>query len=96
MVRRARAVPYIMGANITTLGDTLVTAIVIGNPDGIRVVLVELVATTSITLVLVALLYRPLAEMVVRLADWMLEARRRVLGFGLLLFCVPLVLIFAF
>lgn len=91
--RRRQVVPYIMGANITTLGDTLLTAIIIGNPAGIAVVLAELVATTAITLVLVAFLYRPLVETLVALTDWMLCSRYRMLGFVAILVCVPITLI---
>ena len=42
-LRRANTLPYIMGANITTLADTLVAAILLGDQDGVRVV----VAVTS-------------------------------------------------
>ena len=38
-LRRANTLPYIAGANITTLVDTLVAAILLGNQDGVRVVL---------------------------------------------------------
>ena len=45
-VRRSNTLPYIAGANITTLADTLVAAIVIGNQDAVRV---TRVAVTSVT-----------------------------------------------
>lgn len=91
--RRRQVVPYIMGANITTLGDTLLTAVIIGNPSGIAVVLAELVATASITLLLVAFAYRPLVQGVEALTDWMLASRYRMLGFVAVLVCVPLTLV---
>ena len=37
-VRRSNTLPYIAGANITTMVDTLVAAILIGNQDAVRVV----------------------------------------------------------
>lgn len=94
--RRRQVLPYIMGANVTTLGDTLLTAVVIGTPTGIQVVLAELLATMSITLLLLAFLYRPLTERVVQLTDWILRSRRRLGMFVAVLFCVPLLLVQAF
>ena len=91
--RRRHCIPYIMGANITTLGDTLVTAMVIGNPDGVRVVLSELVGIVAITVVLLAFLYGPLTERLVQTTDWILTSRRRLACFVAVLFCVPISLI---
>jgi sodium-dependent phosphate cotransporter len=91
--RRRQTIPYIMGANITTLGDTLLTAVIIGGSDGVEVVLTELVAITAITLLLLVFFYRPLTEALVRFTDWMLSRRRHVVGFCLALFIVPIVLI---
>ena len=84
-----------MGANITTLGDTLVTAYIVGNPDGVRVVLSELVGITLVTLLLLTLLYKPMTERLVRVTDGILASRTRVGVFVATLFCVPLTLIWA-
>lgn len=92
--RRRQVMPYIMGANITTLGDTLLTAIIIGKPAGVHVVLAELVSTTSITLVLLLAFYGPLTRAVVWVTDWLLDHKLRFASFAAALFAIPLGLIF--
>lgn len=94
--KRSQVIAYIMGANITTLGDTLLTAVLIGNSDGVAVVLAELVATTCITLVLMCLFYARVTRGLVRLTDWMLASKYRMLGFVGVLALAPLTLVLAF
>jgi solute carrier family 34 (sodium-dependent phosphate cotransporter) len=59
VVRREFIVPYIMGANITTLGDTLLAAFALDSPAAVRVLLAALLATTAVSLAVLAFLYRP-------------------------------------
>jgi hypothetical protein len=47
-----------MGANITTLGDTMFAAFALDSPAAVRVVLAEVIAAGAISLVLLALAYR--------------------------------------
>ena len=49
-LRRANTLPYIAGANITTLADTLVAAILLGNQDAVRVVVAVTLSVTVWTL----------------------------------------------
>ncbi len=91
--RRRQVMPYIMGANITTLGDTLLTAFLVERPEAIHVVLAELVTITSVTIFLLAFFYRPLQVRVTDLTDWILDRRRRLVGFVGLLFAAPMVLV---
>src|SRR3546814_1899082 len=56
-LKREDTIPYIAGANITTLADTLVAAIVIGNADAVRVVIAEVVGVSAFTLLLLAVAY---------------------------------------
>lgn len=93
--RRRQVMPYILGANITTLGDTLLTAFLVEKPDAVHVVLAELFCITVITVVLLALCYRPLQEWVTRFTDWILDSRTRTTAFIGVLFVVPLLLIIA-
>ena len=94
--RRRQVMPYIMGANITTLGDTLLTAFLVGTPDAVHVVLAELVTITVITLLLLAFAYGFLQVQVTRFTDWILDSRPRLVSFIATLFVVPLLLILAF
>ncbi|MCB0878347.1 MAG: hypothetical protein KDC46_05130 [Thermoleophilia bacterium] len=91
--RRRQVMPYIMGANITTLGDTLLTAFLVENPAAIHVVLAELVTITAVTLVLLTFFYPRLQVQVTRITDWILDERRRLVGFVAFLFITPIVLV---
>jgi solute carrier family 34 (sodium-dependent phosphate cotransporter) len=91
--RRRQVMPYILGANITTLGDTLLVALLLKHPPAVQVVLLELAAITVITVALLALAYRPLQEQVTRATDWILDTRPRLVGFVAMLFATPIVLI---
>lgn len=91
--RRRQVMPYIMGANITTLGDTLLTAFLVENPAAIHVVITELVTITFVTLLLLFFAYGWLQLMVMRVTDWILDKGWRLAGFVGLLFTLPLMLV---
>jgi Na+/phosphate symporter len=94
-VRREQAIPYIAGANITTLADTLVAAMILRNPIGVHVVLAEAIGVAIITLLLLAFLYRPLCRTVIALDDWIVETTPRLVVFVAVLFVLPLALVFS-
>ena len=50
-VKREEALPYIMGANITTLADTLVVAMLQNTPVAAQIVLAEAIGVTIVSLV---------------------------------------------
>jgi hypothetical protein len=87
------ALPYAAGANITTLTDTLVAAILLGNADAVRVVLAILIAVTVWTLVWLGPLYRWVRPVVVRATWGVLGSRRRLAAFTAVLFVVPMILV---
>jgi sodium-dependent phosphate cotransporter len=88
-VDRREAMPYIMGANITTLADTLVAAMILGRPEGVQVVLAEAIAVSIVTIVYLLFLYRPLQSMVMALDEWFLRTTRHMVGFVAGLFVLP-------
>jgi hypothetical protein len=92
-LRRANTLPYIAGANITTLADTLVAAILLGNQDAVRVVAAVTLAVTVWTVFLLAFAYPVLRRVCLGLARQALESRRRLLAFAGVLFIVPVALI---
>ncbi len=92
-LRRANTLPYIAGANITTLADTLVAAILIGNQDAVRVVVAVTAAVTVWTVLLLATVYEPVRSALLAVARIVLGSRRRLAGFVGGLFVIPLVLI---
>jgi hypothetical protein len=94
-IRREEALPYIAGANITTLADTLVAAMILGNPVGVQVVLAEAIGVALVTLVLLALFYRPLQRSVIALDDWIVATTPRLVVFVAGLFLLPVGLLFS-
>lgn len=92
-LRRANTLPYIFGANITTLVDTLVAAILLGNQDAVRVVLAVTLTLTVWTLFLLAFAYPLIRRLCLGIARRALESRQRLLVFAVVLFGVPIGLI---
>ena len=92
-LRRANTLPYIAGANITTLADTLVAAILLGNQDAVRVVIAVTVSVTLWTLVLIGPGYPIVRTVALGSTRWVLESRHRLAGFVAVLFVVPVTLI---
>jgi hypothetical protein len=92
-LRRANTIPYIAGANITTLVDTLVAAILLGNQDGVRVVVAVTASVTVWTLFLLVCCYPLVRRSCLGVARWILASRARLAGFALGLFVVPIALI---
>ena len=92
-LRRANTLPYIAGANITTLADTLVAAVLIGNQDAVRVVVAVTGAVSVWTLLVLAIGYPIVRAALLGVARAVLVSRRRLAGFVGALFLVPLALI---
>jgi hypothetical protein len=92
-IRRANTIPYIMGANITTLADTLVAAILLGNQDGVRVVVAVTLTVTAWTLVLLTFCYPLVRRFCLGVARHALASPARLALFVALLFAVPIGLI---
>jgi len=92
-LRRANTLPYIAGANITTLADTLVAAILLGNLDGVRVVVAVTVTVTVLTVIALTFFYPYLRRLCLGVAGRVLVSRVRLVVFVGVLLAVPLTLI---
>jgi hypothetical protein len=92
-VKRDEALPYIMGANITTLADTLVVAMLQRTPVAAQIVLAEAIGVAAISVLVLAFAYKPVAGGVMRLQDWLLTENRRLAGFVGVIFLVPITLL---
>ena len=88
-VTRRESIPYIMGANITTLADTLVAAMVLGDPGGVRIVLAEAIGVALVSLFILTFLYRPVARGIIALDDWVVRTNLRLWLFVAALFVAP-------
>jgi Na+/phosphate symporter len=92
-LKREDTLPYIAGANITTLADTLVAAMLLGNPDAFRVVLATQLGVGAWTLVLLGLMYPTVRTTCLTVARKALSSRIRLAAFIAVLFSVPLALV---
>ena len=93
-VRRSEMVPYILGANIGTLFDTLIVAFVLETSVGVAIVLLVVGLATLITLVILSV-YEPYSTVIDAGQDRLLENRGFFIGFGVLLIVIPVVLVLA-
>ena len=94
-VKREESIPYIMGANITTLADTLVAAMLLGTAVGVQVVFAQAIAVAIVTIVYLAFFYKPIARFAIGLDDWVVKTNRRLYLFVAALFVMPVVLMFS-
>ena len=94
-IRRENAIPYIMGANITTFIDTLVASLFMNNPASFTIVLVEMLSVSIVSLLVMGLMYRPYERQVLNLANRVTATRRGFSLFMILLVGVPVVLLLA-
>jgi Na+/phosphate symporter len=92
-LKRDETLPYIAGANITTLADTLVAAMLVSNPDAARVVLAEMVGVTAWTLVLIGFMYPTVRRSALRIARNVVSSRSRLATSLAAMFSVPLLLV---
>jgi solute carrier family 34 (sodium-dependent phosphate cotransporter) len=88
-ITRRESIPYIMGANITTLADTLVAAMILGSPVAVQIVLAEAIAVSIVSVFYLAVLYGPLTRGIMALDEWVVSTNRRLWLFVAILFVLP-------
>lgn len=91
--KREDIIPYIMGANITTLGDTMLAAFALHSSAAVRIVLAEVVATTLLSVFLLAFFYPQLKRGIWRFQRSMVKSKMRLAVFTAGLFLVPVAII---
>ena len=91
-IRRENAIPYIMGANITTIVDTLLASVMLGSSDAFTVVLVTMVSVTLVSLAVMLLFFRRYERMVLGLVEWATDSNLNLALFVFSILIVPAVL----
>lgn len=91
-VRRENVIPYIMGANITTFVDTLLAAVLLGNPPAFTVVLVSMLSTAAVSILILALFYDRYLPTMLRYVGWVTASNRNLALFMLSILVIPIVL----
>jgi solute carrier family 34 (sodium-dependent phosphate cotransporter) len=92
-VRRENMIPYVMGANISTLVDTLAAAALLGDPQGITVVLIHMLAGALISLLVIILVYTVYVRAISGALRWITRKRWHFAFFVGVIFLIPLFLI---
>jgi solute carrier family 34 (sodium-dependent phosphate cotransporter) len=92
-VRSENAIPYIMGANITTFIDTLLATVLLGSNVAFTVVLTSMLSISAVSLVVLLLFFRHYERAVLALVQ-RITANNRNLGLFLaVILLVPLLLL---
>ncbi len=93
-IRSENAIAYIMGASVSTFIDTLLVALLLNNPLASTVVLVKMISIAIVSLIILALLYRPFERAVLHLTSLIVGSNRNVIIFVLIILMTPIVLMF--
>lgn len=88
-VKVDHVLPYILGANITTLGDTLLAAFAVDSPSAVRIVLAQVLATTLLSLIVLAFFYMQALKAMWKLQVLGGRSPRRLVLFTAVLFLIP-------
>jgi hypothetical protein len=92
-VKREDILPYVMGANITTLGDTMLAAFALNSPAAVRIVLAEVIATSILSVILLAFFYPQIRRGIWRFQRVIVKSKPRLAAFTAALFLVPVTII---
>lgn len=92
-LRREDSIPYIMGANITTLADTLVAAMLTGSAVAVQIVLAEAIGVTIVSMLLLLLVRERLRGWIIGIDGWVVARPRRLQVFVAALFVMPIALL---
>jgi Na+/phosphate symporter len=89
LVKREEALPYIMGANVMTLADTVVVAMLQPTAEAAQIVLAQAIGVAVVSIAILLLAYEPVKRTVIRLDDVLVSSNRRLAGFVAVLFLLP-------
>ena len=94
-IRRENAIPYIMGANVTTFIDTLFAAVLLANPQALTVVWIQMISITIVSAFILATVYRRYERAILALVGWLTSNNQRLAWFMALILIIPLLLLLA-
>lgn len=92
-VRRENVIPYIMGANITTFIDTLLASVLLNDPAGFTIVLVEMISITLVSIVLLLIGFRTYERAILALVNEISRNNRNLTLFMFSILLIPLLLL---
>jgi sodium-dependent phosphate cotransporter len=92
-IRQENVVPYIMGANVTTFADTLVAAGLLGNPEAIAIVLVQMISVTVVSVAVLSLGFPTYNRLLARLTQSLLAHHWQMILYLVLTIGIPIALL---
>ncbi len=92
-VRRENIMPYILGANVSTMIDTLAAAILLGTPQAVTVVVAHMASAIVVSLPIVILAYKPYKKLMSEALEWTMRSKRNFAIFLATLFLIPIALV---
>jgi Na+/phosphate symporter len=92
LIQSRHAIPFILGANISTFLDTLLAALFVDRPETVVIVLLGIASVSIVTLILL-FIYTPFEETMINTLTWVTGRPRNLLLVISALFLIPLVLI---
>jgi Na+/phosphate symporter len=92
-VRSENAIPYIMGANITTFIDTLLATVLLASGEAFTVVLISMLSISAVSLVILLLFFRRYERGVLALVELTTASNRNLGIFLAAILVVPLLLL---
>ena len=93
-IRQENIIPYAMGANVTTLIDTLLAAALLDNPAAMTVILVQMVSVSLVSLLVLLFFYAPYVRTLVSAAGKLNSGSRAMTVYIAAMMIVPFVLLF--
>lgn len=93
-VRRENIIPYVMGANITTFVDTLMAAVLLGNPAAFTVVFVNMLSVATVSMLILGLFYGKYERLILLFEARLLNRRKWLIAYMFGIVGVPLILMF--
>jgi sodium-dependent phosphate cotransporter len=94
IVRRENLIPYIMGCNISTFVDTLIAGLLLRNVNAASIVLAEMLSIAMISSIILLFFYPFYERNILRFVLWLDGETRRLVIFFMVIFIVPIVLLF--
>ena len=91
-IQRENIIPYVMGVNITTFIDTLIAAVLLGNPHAFTVVLLEMLSVSLVSLIIISFFYIRYERAILQLEEGLLTRRSALMIYMFGIVGIPILL----
>lgn len=95
-MRQENAIPYIMGANITTFIDTLIAGALLANPIAATIVLIQMLSVGAVSLLILVIGFNYYERLIAWLMEVISVSRWRLASYLIGTVTIPILLMVAF